>query len=649
VSSVQLGNFIDTEVAFMSWLYTIVFSGLVFASSGADAALNQIEQWQASVPEAVVEASDPTEKFEQTYPLAANGKVRVSNINGSITITAWDRSEVKVEYTKTADTAERLKEVEVKINSSSDAISVETDHGNRRTSSADRWSTSGRSQVDIRLTVPRGASLNEIETVNGSISLSGINNFAKVSAVNGTVTASNVSGRIRLSTVNGEVNAELDRLETRSSVTLETVNGRVLLTLPSDSNATIKADSVNGTISNDFGLPVRRGKYVGRDLHGRVGTGEVQVRLSSVNGTLSVNRRKDGKTPGPVVNLLPAAGSDDVSTGPSPAEVDRLVRETRRTVAKASAQIDKEITAVRPELEKAMAESGKVSVEAMRIAAETLRSDVLKDAIRNGIATGADGRLAGIYFTSGSTPSVEKKANSFAVSGVPNVDLTANDCSVSVRGWDRNEVQYRVVKLTGVSDEKTVSVIEAVNGPDIGIRVENAGNDNVRGRNPDMPRTARIEIFVPKRTNIKIKAEGAIRIDGVSGEMTLIGRDESVNVRDSEGKLSIRSYDGRIRVVGHRGEVNVQSSDGAIALDGDFSLLTVNSSDGDVEVAVPTDLSAVIRSTREAITVDGIKILSEDRSETGSRLVAGGGANQFSINTEGSVRIRSRESMRVTY
>ena len=83
------------------------------------------------------------------------------------------------------------------------------------------------------------------------------------------------------------------------------------LTLPSDVNASVKADSVNGVITNGFGLPVRKGKYVGRDLYGRIGTGEVTVRLESVNGDLSTGKRSDGRTQNRVENLLPQKEKDD--------------------------------------------------------------------------------------------------------------------------------------------------------------------------------------------------------------------------------------------------------------------------------------------------------------------------------------------------
>ena len=43
-----------------------------------------------------------TEKFSQTYPLDANGSIRLENVNGSVEIIAWDKNEVALEAEKSA-------------------------------------------------------------------------------------------------------------------------------------------------------------------------------------------------------------------------------------------------------------------------------------------------------------------------------------------------------------------------------------------------------------------------------------------------------------------------------------------------------------------------------------------------------------------
>src|SRR5215213_11310508 len=288
----------------MSWLISLVLAGVVF-SSDTTVPVQRTNNFANSETTQVI-SLDETERFEQTYPLNSNGRVRVDNVNGSVTIDTWDRNEVKLEAVKTADDKERLAEVEIKIDARKDYLSVETDYADDwRRNNNGGWKNYGKLTVEYHLTVPKNAVLDDIQTVNGSVTITNSNNVTKASTVNGEVIATNLRGTAELETVNGTIEANFDQLQSSSRINLNTVNGRVNLTIPSDANATLKADSLNGVITNDFGLPVRKGKYVGRDLYGRLGSGEIKINLSSVNGALSITRKNDGKGPSPATNLLP--------------------------------------------------------------------------------------------------------------------------------------------------------------------------------------------------------------------------------------------------------------------------------------------------------------------------------------------------------
>src|SRR5205085_2514603 len=67
-----------------------------------------------------------TEEFHQTYPLAAGGRVSLSNINGGVRVAAWDRNEVKVDAVKRAYAQERLQEARIEVDSSPSFVHIET-------------------------------------------------------------------------------------------------------------------------------------------------------------------------------------------------------------------------------------------------------------------------------------------------------------------------------------------------------------------------------------------------------------------------------------------------------------------------------------------------------------------------------------------
>ena len=253
-------------------------------------------------------SGDLTEEFHQTYPLAADGRVSLSNINGPAHIVGWDRNEVKVDAVKYAHTQKRLDEAKIVVDASSSSISIKTkypDHDNN-------WNWRNEDNpagVEYTITVPRGARLDKIELINGGLDIKGVTGEVQASCINGSLVATELGGRAALSTINGTLNAQLDKLST-SPVELSSVNGSLSLTLPSDAQAELEASTVHGGISNDFGLNVDRHQWVGRDLHGKLGDGRTHIRLNNVNGAIHIQRAKDGRAPSPVKNLL-SDGDDD--------------------------------------------------------------------------------------------------------------------------------------------------------------------------------------------------------------------------------------------------------------------------------------------------------------------------------------------------
>lgn len=250
-----------------------------------------------------------TEEFHQTYPLSADGRVAVSNINGPVHISGWDRNEVKVDAIKYARSKERLDEAKIKVDASSSQVSIHTEYPDR-----DRdWRKGGYdnpASIEYTITVPRGARLDKIELINGGLDIQGMAGEVRATCINGSLDAKGLSGRVDLSTVNGPVKAHLDRVAA-SPMELSSVNGSVTLTIPSDAKAEIEASTVHGSINTDFGLHVNNHQFVGHDLRGEIGGGGTRIKLSNVNGPIDIHRANDGKAMSPVKDLNRADEDDD--------------------------------------------------------------------------------------------------------------------------------------------------------------------------------------------------------------------------------------------------------------------------------------------------------------------------------------------------
>ena len=249
-----------------------------------------------------------TEEFHQTYAITADGRVELDNINGDVHISSWDRNEVKVDAIKYADTKEDLEEAKIEIDSGKDHLSIQTKYPHR--DQGWNWGSHNHpASVEYTLTVPRTVRLDEIKLINGQLDVNGVSGEVRASCINGRLEAEGLAGRAKLSTINGHLEAKFGQLAGKS-VELNSVNGSVDLTIPSDSNAEVEASTISGGIHNDFGLRVN-GHMVGHDMRGELGNGGTQIHLSNVNGHIDIHRAQDGRAMSPVKDRSKHEKGDD--------------------------------------------------------------------------------------------------------------------------------------------------------------------------------------------------------------------------------------------------------------------------------------------------------------------------------------------------
>ena len=237
-----------------------------------------------------------TEEFHKIYPLSAQGRVEIDNLNGPVHITAWDRDEVKVDAVKSAWTKKRLDEAQIEIRSEANDLSIRTqypDHDHTFNFN-DNEEHDNAASVEYTITVPRQARLDEIKLINGGLDVEDVAGEVHASCINGRIHARNLRGRVVLNTINGELEASVDQLPA-SEIKLSSINGRLRLTLPSDARAELKASTVSGNISDEFGLRVIRHQFVGRSLHGQLGGGGTLVKLSNINGQIEIRHAGDNR------------------------------------------------------------------------------------------------------------------------------------------------------------------------------------------------------------------------------------------------------------------------------------------------------------------------------------------------------------------
>ena len=277
-------------------------------------------------------AAQAVQNIDRSLPTGATPSVEISNVQGRVTVTAWDQQVVKVTGTIENDKTEfefsgDQRHVVIKVRRESNKVHHSKDDA----------------ILDIK--VPAGASL-DINTVSADIDVQGVRGEQRLEAVSGEITTAaydeqldvrtisgdavvngtggnarveveSVSGDVTVRGVDGELeaqsvsgNVELD-LGTATRLQLETVSGNLKASLTLADAARFDAESVSGDVDVRFAKPVngefefetfsgniencfgpkaeRKSKYApGTELRFTQGSGGARVSVDTLSGTISI-------------------------------------------------------------------------------------------------------------------------------------------------------------------------------------------------------------------------------------------------------------------------------------------------------------------------------------------------------------------------
>jgi hypothetical protein len=226
-----------------------------------------------------------TQVFQESYPMNSGGKFTLANVNGSVQVEGWDRDEVDVRAVKTSEGDDAdLDLVHIEVQSGNDGVAVRT-----------RYPREGGVPVfvDYQIRVPYRVLLSDVATVNGSVTVRGVDGTGELHAVNGNVEVTDSAGRFGAHTTNGNIFLELTKLPDGAPMVLETINGSVVLALPPDAQGEIHARSMNGDFSSDLPALVKNA-YGGRGFHGMLGSGGAAITMRTVNGGIRLRMAQAG-------------------------------------------------------------------------------------------------------------------------------------------------------------------------------------------------------------------------------------------------------------------------------------------------------------------------------------------------------------------
>lgn len=228
----------------------------------------------------------------QSFSVGENPRLNLTNVSGDITVTAGPSNEVVVDWEIKDD------RIEVSVEQDGDKIDVRVEYPNN-TRNIDGG-------VTFNVTFPEQGRL-RLTTVSGDINVSGISGDLGMTAVSGEIMLSGASGDISVNSVSGKVildemgDAELKAQTVSGKLTyagnlgggdykFSTVSGSLELDIDEDASFSLKGNTMNGKFESSFdGIEVSKEQYTGfKNAKGSVNGGDVHVKVSSVNGSITI-------------------------------------------------------------------------------------------------------------------------------------------------------------------------------------------------------------------------------------------------------------------------------------------------------------------------------------------------------------------------
>jgi len=226
---------------------------------------------ESSVDTIVTAGADTT--LTKSFAMGEGAKFSIKNVNGNITVSAWDQPKAEVIVIKRGGSD---RSAQVFFTNTGGNLSIRTAQSR------------GNQDVRFEVKLPRELARVELSSVNGIIKLSDVKAEILVDGTNGAIELANVVGVSKIRTVNGSIKTTLLEASDRS-MEFESTNGSIDLTVPPGFEADLEASTIHGSINVDetFGVQVEKG-IVGQKAKGEIGSGGERLKLVTTNGNIKL-------------------------------------------------------------------------------------------------------------------------------------------------------------------------------------------------------------------------------------------------------------------------------------------------------------------------------------------------------------------------
>lgn len=240
---------------------------------------------------------------------AEPGFLEVGLVNGGITVTGYDGTEVIVEAKARMKSIKESKQDEkvkgmIRIPVTTTGLEIEEENNH-----IEIGVESYKRTIDLDIKVPVKTSLNLTAVNHGDIYVENVEGELEIENVNGRVTLKNVTGSVMAHALNKDLIVNLVRVYPDKDMSFSTLNGDIDVTFPSTIKADLKLKSDNGNIYSDFEIQLQKkskkivegneddkdGRYrvkIESAVYGSINGGGPEIQFTSFNGDIMIRKAK---------------------------------------------------------------------------------------------------------------------------------------------------------------------------------------------------------------------------------------------------------------------------------------------------------------------------------------------------------------------
>ena len=175
------------------------------------------------------QAANENRQFVRLSDPKKPAKIKINLIDGDLNISSHDKPAVEI----LAISKKKNSSIAISTNEDDNVVHIRV---------------APRSNVDdLQINVPVNSSL-DVDVINGNVKVSRVKGELEVTVKDGHIKLDQISGHVMANTVDGNITLELIEATPGKPMSLSTVDGDILLSLPKKVKATVNASTVDGRI-----------------------------------------------------------------------------------------------------------------------------------------------------------------------------------------------------------------------------------------------------------------------------------------------------------------------------------------------------------------------------------------------------------------